>query len=438
MHRLIALAVLLCVACGDKTEPPPEPTPDAGTEVREATLIVHSDWWNLESTFGVVKGITVLLGDGSRFRQPLGRDGIARFEDPAITGPQDITVVIAGENKVVASTTLAMEGKEVWIRAGVGLLTSVPSSLQATLTGRVTNLRGSPAELRVVGEGFHNLTTYTTVDGTFRLDVLGANPGKVALFVLGSTGGVRTYGLLRDIAVGGARTVSDLVIPMDRVMDQRLPVEVTNVQPYEAVKSVVAFHRLGSTHLWSAVGTATPPFEVPTLARTPPFDTVELVLSVSAGAYERVSSGFVAATTPMVDGGLTTLALPAPMSLTSPTPGTFAAPGSAPRSGLTLGWSTDPAAHVVTVRLTPLPLEGEPRLHWYLTAPATVSGFAPFTLPAEVSELRELSAGHYRLEWSSHFLGTGHGYPEFLAPAPPPTGPDAWFTSTYGSVILQD
>ena len=113
LHRLIALAVLLCVACGDKTTPAAD------------TLVVHSDWWDSVPPADDVN-VTILLGDGSRFRQPLGRDGIARFNDADITGPQDITVVMVTRNEVLASTTLNVEGSEVWVRSGFGLLADLP------------------------------------------------------------------------------------------------------------------------------------------------------------------------------------------------------------------------------------------------------------------------------------------------------------------------
>ena len=56
--------------------------------------------------------------------------------------------------------------------------------------------------------------------------------GKVALFV---TDRQLPEGFGRgghaDIAVGEGRTVGDLVIPLDHPLDQRLPVEVPNLQP---------------------------------------------------------------------------------------------------------------------------------------------------------------------------------------------------------------
>ncbi|GMU06515.1 hypothetical protein [Corallococcus caeni] len=431
MNRLFVLAVLLCVACRDENDLTPV-GPDRGGP---AALVVHSDWWNFVNASDDVKDITVLLGDGSRFRQPLGRDGIARFDDPAITGPQDITVVIAGKNQVVASTTLAVEGTEVWVPSSIGLVGAIPSSRQATLTGRVTNLRGSPVRLRVVGPGFHG-TALTLVDGTFSIDVNGNAPGKVALVVNGRADGVETFGLLSDIAVGAGRTVRNLVIPMDHPLDQRLPVEVTHLQPYDAVTEVHVNHLLGSELFFSSVGAGTLPMDVKTVARTPPFDTVDVRLSVAAGTRERIASGRVTASTRMLKEGLTTLALPTPMALTSPTPGTETAPGAGPRAGLTLRWSTDPAAHAVTVRL--MSQQGEPGLSWYVTAPASVSGFTPFTLPAEVSAVRELGAGRYSVQWSSRFLGAGHGYQELFTQVPEPDAPDAWNTDTSGNVILQD
>ncbi|NPC46201.1 hypothetical protein HPC50_03835 [Corallococcus exiguus] len=432
MHRLIALAVLLCVACGDKTDPPTH-APDAGTE-GPATLIVHSDWWDFVAGLGDMRGITVLLGDGSRFRQPLGRDGIARFHDAAITGPQDITVVMVGDGKVWASTTLNVEGTEVWVRSGSGLLGGFPGSRQATLAGRVTNLSGRPAQVRVVGKGFAGVTN-TQGDGTFIIEVWGETAGEVALFVTDNPQQVSAVGLLRDIAVGEGRTTSGLVIPLDHPVDQRLPVEVTNLQPYGALSSVTATFSLGSEYLFTTSTPGATPIEVPAMARTPPFDTVGVRLSATAGSDERIASGRVVVNAPLAAGGVTSLALPAPVTLTSPSPGTEAAPGSGPRSGLTLRWSADPAVHSVTIRMIP---QQAPELDWYVTAPATVGSFTPFILPAEVSPLRELGAGRYFVQWSSRSLGMGHGYQDLYTAAPPVVEPDSWSSNTYGYSVLQD
>ncbi|RKH95670.1 hypothetical protein [Corallococcus sp. AB038B] len=433
MHRLIALAVLLCVACGDKTDPPTHAS-DAGTE-GPATLIVHSDWWDFVAGLGDMQGITVLLGDGSRFRQPLGRDGIARFHDAAITGPQDITVVMVGDGKVWASTTLNVEGTEVWVRSGFGLLGGgFPGSRQATLAGRVTNLSGRPAQVRVVGKGFAGVTN-TQGDGTFIIEVWGETAGEVALFVTDNPQQVSAVGLLRDIAVGEGRTTSGLVIPLDHPVDQRLPVEVTNLQPYGALSSVTATFSLGSEYLFTTSTVGATPIEVPAMARTPPFDTVDVRLSATAGSDERIASGRVVANAPLFAKGVTSLALPAPVTLTSPSPGTKAAPGSGPRSGLTLRWSADPAVHSVTIRMIP---QQAPELDWYVTAPATVGSFSPFILPAEVSPLRELGAGRYFVQWSSRSLGMGHGYQDLYKEAPSVFEPDSWSSNTYGYSVLQD
>ncbi|RKH67214.1 hypothetical protein D7X96_19800 [Corallococcus interemptor] len=409
--------------------------PDAGTE-SPATLTVHSDWWDFTTDLGAMQGITVLLGDGSRFRQPLGRDGIARFDDPAITGPQDITIVMVGERDVVASTTLAVEGSEVWIRSGFGLLGGeLPSTVQATLTGQVTNLAGIPAFVRVVGKGFAG-NTYTDADGVFSVIVRGEVPGKVALSASSLTGDVESVGMLRGITVGGGRTVSNLVIPLDHRMDQKLPVALTNLQPYGGEADVSATFMLGSESLITSSIRGATPIGVPAMARTPPFDTVDVRLAVTAGSDERIASGRVVVNTPLASAGVTSVALPTPVTLTSPSPGTLDAPGSGPRSGLTLRWGADPAAHGVTVRL--LSQEDGPKLIWYVTSPATSGSFTLFPLPAEVTPLRELTAGRYALLWSSRFLGAGKGYPDFYKEAAAANGPDAWSTNAFGLADLRD
>ncbi|WP_148712881.1 hypothetical protein [Corallococcus sp. AB030] len=429
MNRLFALAVLLCVACGDKTDPK---SPDAGTAGPSA-LIVHSDWWAFARLLPQMEDVTVLLGDGSLFRQPLGRDGIARFEGAATTRPQDITFVVKLGDEVMVSTALGVEGSEVWVRSILGSPEHLPSSTrQATLTGRVTNNGFSWTNVYVVGKGFTGHTLAES-DGSFRLDVMGENPGKVALVVTDQSN-VQKVGLLRDIAVGEGRTVGDLVLPMDHPVDQLLSVEVPEVQPYAPVGNVSASFLLGSDVLFTRTTSGAEPIELPVLARTPPFDAVEVRLSVAAGSPGQ--PGTVVANASPAPRGVTRLALPAPMTLTSPTPGTAEAPGSAQRSGLTVRWSADPAAHSVMVRLGPV--DYEQRFSWVITAPATRDGFTLFTLPEGVAPRTQLGVGRHTLVWGSSFLGTGRGYQSLFKEAPAVNGLDAWETLSHSELILQD
>ncbi|CAM4349901.1 hypothetical protein [Corallococcus exiguus] len=432
MHRLIVLAVLLCVACGDKPLPPP----DAGTE-SPPTFVVHSDWWDfVPYPDSPDWAITVLLGDGSRFRQPLGRDGIARFHDAAITGPQDITFVVVSEGSVTVGTTLAVEGPEVWVRSGFALIGGgLPDNRQATLTGRVTNQPGNSTTVNVVGKGFAGKTR-ANGDGTFRVDALGKDAGRVSLFARDPAGDGRV-GMVRDVAVGWELVLSDLVIPLDHPLDQRHPLEVTRLQPYGAVTNVFTVFTLGSEPLFSMQQQGAAPTEIRTMARTPPFDTVDVQAVVMAGDSEWIAGGQVRARTPLSHEGVTSLALPEPAMLTSPEPGPWYRPGVWPRSGLTLRWSADPMADIVTMRW--MSQEATPQFLWFFTAPAASSGFTPFKLPAEVSPTRELPPGRHSVQWFSRSLGAGLGYQDFFKKeAPSLEAPDSWVTDAYGGVILQD
>jgi hypothetical protein len=444
MRRLLSLVALLLVACGGKSEPSPTTLPpvDAGTGSGsgiQGTLVVHSDAWDLVTDPADVHGIHVILGDGSRYRQPLGRDGVARFEDAALQGPQDVSVVLAGHTgKTLVDTFLAVDRAEVWLPNGVASAQEPTVVKQATVTGRVTGAQGTGSvDLYVVGEGFSGQTR-PQADGSFSLDIDGVAPGRVHLVAHQNSptpgAPLERVGLVRDLDVGGGQTVSGVELSMEHALDQPVPVAVEGWQPYGQRVLVRVAYFLGTQYLFGTTVAGTPPVTVPGIARTGPFENVRMQVSTTSGAASNLPSGSAGATVEARDAASVTVTLPAPCVLTSVPLGPEEAPAEAPLEGLTLRWSVAPTAHLAQVRLRP----PDDALQWTVTAPATRTSFTPFALPADVALTRRLVPGRYQVSLDARVVGEGLGYADHFSPdgvAPSITG--TWRTSLDGYVLLQ-
>ncbi|EPX56211.1 hypothetical protein D187_007553 [Cystobacter fuscus DSM 2262] len=413
--RLLPLLALLLVAChspetpvppgGSGNKPPPETPP---------TFTVHApgDVTTMPSPY---KNVHVLLGDGGRFRERLDASGVVRFHDPAIVGPQDVSLVmVSSSGAVQVRTYLALEGPEVRL-PGFAYLISGPSwTKQGTLTGRVTGAVNPKAlSVSVAGEGLYGLTTLAE-DGTFSIDIRGDAPGTVDLFAK-ETGGsgemVLRVGLERGIAVGSGATVGGLELALDHPVDQVLNVSVEGDGARGGEMTASLEYILGGHYLFSTSASGMLPLSVPAVARTAPFDTFTPMLSITSGDAAMFPDGALQTSLPAVTSSVTATFL-APLRITSPAVGPREAPASASRSGLVMSWVPDRTAH-----LTEMGLEattGASPLDWRVMAPTSITSFTPFALPADLVPVTTFPAGSYRVWansiWSSH----ASGYADFF------------------------
>jgi hypothetical protein len=416
--RLFALLVLLLAACHPPK--PVDPTPDGGSGQQPApgtppTLTVHAPY-EVTATFQFYRSVHVLLGDGSRFRERLDDSGVVRFHDPAIVGPQDVSLVmVRSTGEVAVKTYLSLDGTEVRLPGSVGLISAIPWTKQGTLTGRVTGAT-NPSALSVVavGKGLYGLTTLAE-DGTFSIDIRGDEPGKVDLFAKeteGTEGKVLRVGLKRDIAVGAGAVVRGLDFALDHPVDPSLGVTVEGTRYQGSEVSASLRYILGGQLLFSTSASGALPLVVPAIARTTPFDTLTPMLRVASGDAANLPGGEVQTEMPVSATSSAVVTFLAPLSITSPAVGTLEAPASASRSGLVLRWSPDGAAQLTEVELAAK--IGPGPLDWSVVAPASITSFTPFPLPADIAPVTTLPAGSYRVAATTTWRASARSYADFF------------------------
>jgi hypothetical protein len=422
MRRLLAVLALLLVACPRAPEEPP-PEPPSGIQgsltvnVRDARFV---PWASMYSVY-------VLLGDGSRFKQPLDRTGIVHFQDAAIVGPQDVSVVMYAKDglSMGVHTFLAIDQPEAWVSITGELEATEPPTPPklATVSGRVTGIvTGNPVQVFVVGQG---LTGGGPVarDGSFRFDVLGAEPGQVDLVAREERYDVESQplgevlaraGRLRNLTLGRDQELSGQVIALDQVPDQSLSVTVPGAERYASRPHVVLDFHEGNLGFFSTYAKGTSPLSVPTLAMTVPFDTTRRSLFTRVGHEDALPAGYAHALTPIDNGPSATVTLLSPMTSSSPVLGACNSPPITPLSGFGFQWSIDAAATVGQLRFVGRSPAGV-GFSWYVTAPSSITSFTPFPLPSEVSPRSGFPRGSYQLKLLSSFRGDASGYASHFA-----------------------
>lgn len=442
MRRLCVLAALLFAACGKSSSPPPA-DPDPGEGV-QGSLTVHSSLWENIPRPEVIQGVNILLGDGSRFRSPLGTDGVVHFEDPAIVGPQDVTLMVtfAGDDEVWLFSYLALDSREVWLPIPNGFGVLLEHSRQATIQGRITGSGGGEVFVDAVGKGLTGDNfAKMNADGTFSMNVTGTEPGVVHLVVTELSGDPESrlvrVGLKRDISVGGGQILSGVEIALDHAVDQTQSVNVNGWQDYVGELSASLEYSLDGVELFSTSAKGTPPLAVPAISRTAPFDQVQVRVSTGVGFSETLPAGTGVASVPSPEASALTATLLKPMQVLSPPLGKFSAPAVSPRQGFRLDWRLDPVATRATVRFSPY--EASPDIVWTVMAPASITSFTPFVLPAELTSSTTLPSGVYSIEANSSY-GAGAYMDDFAQPAAPggATAPkESRLTALHGWVDLQ-
>ncbi|QRN94567.1 hypothetical protein JRI60_36385 [Archangium violaceum] len=374
----------------------------------------------IKTTFQLYSSVHVLLGDGSRFRERLDDSGVVRFHDPAIAGPQDVSVVmVQSTGEVKVKTYLALDGTEVWLPSFVGFLSALPWTKQGTVTGRVTGATHvGNLSVTAVGKGLSGVTTLAE-DGSFSIDVRGDEPGQVDLFAReteGPDGKVLRVGLARGIAVSSGTTVSGLELALDHPVDQSLNVTVEGSRYQGSSVSAELWYILGGQLLFRTNASGTIPLSVPAIARTAPFDTITPMLHVTSGDTTNLQGGAVQTNMPVSDTSSAEVSFLAPLSITSPAVGTLEAPGSASRSGLVLRWNPDSSAHLTEVELAAL--VGPGSLDWTVVAPASITSFTPFPLPAGIAPVTTFPAGSYRVWATTTWRAKASSYADFFTGSP--------------------
>lgn len=435
MRRLLPLVVLVFVACGDKpgTPPPDEPGPSGSTI--QGSLTVHSRIREFTPDANQGLDVYVLLGDGSRFRQPLDQDGVARFVDPSIQGPQDVTVLAVGRKGAFADTYLGLEKPEVWLQQYTQ--EDAGGEKLATLKGRVAGRTTGALEVIVVSTDgrVHGNSARAASDGTFEVDVFGGAVAPVHLLAIESSNPTRRIGIKKDITFELGQTLDDVEVVLERAEDQQQRVDVRDFEPYGTAAYVTMDYYFGSMFLFRNEVTSAPPLQLPAMSLTPPFDGIQVLTTVIVGTEGE--SGVTSASAKVLSGGepIPVVTIPPPLQLTSVPLGTVEAPAVARLEDFSLVWSVAPTAQVVHLSLNDQ--GGDHKLSWRVTAPSSITSFTPFELPAALTPVTRLPPGLTRVEVSAERGGPDSSYADLFEQYEAPLQRQAtWDLSRGGFVRL--
>lgn len=420
MRRPLLLLALLFIACRSA---PTEETPPQGEGVGngdnppasaiQGSLTVHTRL-RLDPDFGR-RSVHVLLGDGSRFKGAIDANGDVRFTDPAISGPQTVTVVsVFNTGAVAVQTFLGIEKPEVWTqgRAASG---GVPLLPQGTLQGRVTGGGGTTLYVVASGGGLYG-STQVAADGTYSLELTGPEAGVVDLVAYEpepTPGSAIRVGIKRGVSTSAGQTQAGQDLVLSQAVDPPSRITVSGLAPYGGTLSGTLHHTLGVHRLFDTYASGTSPLAIPGLPRTAPFDALSASLTLTVGrdtslpnGETRLEKGLGAATSD-------TVTLLGPVNITAPSVGTSSNPVAVSRANLRLAWTVDPATQVGGVSVAAM--DGPSGFSWNVQGPPTLTAFSFFPLPADVAPVSAFPAGRLRLDAFALSRANVGGYMDHLA-----------------------
>ena len=418
MRRPLLLIALLFIACSAPTEETPPGNGDGTGDntppsAIQGSLTVHTRL-RLDPDFGR-RSVHVLLGDGSRFKGAIDANGDVRFTDPAITGPQTVTVVsVFNSGDVAVQTFLGIEKPEVWTqgRAASG---GVPLRPQGTLQGRVTGGGGTAMYVVASGGGLYG-STQVAADGTYSLELMGLEAGVVDLVAYEpepTPGSAIRVGIKRGVSTTAGQTQAGQDLVLSQAVDPPSRITVSGLAPYGGTVSGTLHHTLGSSRLFDTYASGTSPLAIPGLPRTAPFDALSASLTLTVGrdtslpnGETRLEKGLGAATSDAVT-------LLGPVNITAPSVGTSSNPVAVSRANLRLAWKVDPATQVGGVSVAAM--DGQSGFSWNVQGPATLTAFSFFPLPADVAPVSAFPAGRLRLDAFALSRANFGGYLDHLA-----------------------
>jgi hypothetical protein len=418
--------VVSAQACGGDDTQPVEVGADGGDATAPETGAVDAGDASTDTAPPGIRGtITVhteigtsghvLLGDGLRFNQAVGKSGVITFTDPAIVGPQNVTFVMEPRATSMIVFTLAkIDVPEVWVSSRNA--STEPVVFRATLKGN-TSYPTDPAitkvDLLAMGDdgayGFGNLVGpdpyNVTVQGpktTTSCDLFGVGYAAASQNRLLRAGVVRNIPLPAFVADASVPDVASPDLVLDHPFDQPVTITTPNAAAYGPdVYGTISYYRKNAEAMQTSERFTGTTGQVKSIAMTSPFDTLTRVV------HARVDGaiGYALVDTPLAaNESAVTATFPMPASVTSPAT-TVESDGGAetafpPGSSVAIG-NVDPSVQVTELSMATSrpPTDAGPEflLFWYVYLPRGESSFTFFQLPPDTPE-RFFSSNSARLQ----------------------------------------
>lgn len=373
-------------------------------------------------------GRWVMLGDGTRWKTQVVAGDTVVFQDPAIHGPQTITLAgqsLSGSTR--ALTVVDVNRDDVWLDNGA---TSAGGgggpTPYCTWTGNVSGFAaGSQVTVRALGDQVTASAT-AQANGDYSLSVFQSGPftGTVDILAVQEPAQPNQppvkLALRRGVAIPAqGQTVTGMDLPLDHAFDGTFTVNVTgDVSGYAGAPGATLAWYDGKRSLFSSQsGARGNPVTLPALGTGGDFDDLRRRLTVFAGSNDDLAKGSTRVRA-WLSGGSNAqeVTFLGPAAITGPPVGPQSAPGSGALSNLEVTWTADASALAVTGELQS---RGGPGWRWQWASPAGRGRFKPFALPAEVSAVASAPAALYRIDVASYQFGAASSYSDLFAPTPP-------------------
>jgi hypothetical protein len=373
-------------------------------------------------------GRWVMLGEGTRWKTQLVAGDTVVFQDPAIKGPQTVTLAgqtISGSTRAI--TVVDVNRDDVWLDNGAtdsgGGGGPTP---YCTWTGNVSGFAaGAIVTVRAVGDQVSAKAT-AQANGDYTLSIFQSGPFTGTVDILAVQEPVQPddppvkLALRRGVALPAqGQTVTGLDLPLDHAFDGAFTVNVAgDVSGYTVAPGATLAWYDGKRSLFSSQSDARGnPVTLRSLGTGGDFDDLQRRLTVVAGTSDDLGKG-AARVRAWLSSGVNAQEVKflGPAAISSPAVGPQSAPGAGALANLEVTWTADASALAVTGELQS---RGTPGWRWQWAAPAGRGRFKPFALPAEVSTVSSAPAALYRIDVASYQYGAASSYSDLFAPTPP-------------------
>jgi hypothetical protein len=331
------------------------------------------------------------------------------FEDHAITGAQDVTVVWVEPGATHAETALEIDRDEVWFRR-------FPISTRprlGTLSGHVLGA-GTATKIQIEADGATVAGSGTAqADGTFSVALEGSAQGMfdLATNAQDGQGMLLGAGLVRGL-MSAATVNADVTI--DHVADQQRTITVRGADAYGSMNpTYYVDHYLDGHYLFSSSSTSpAPTATLPTIDTTGTFAGVKRDAIVLAGAY---NPGLAVVSMPL-DSSSITLDMLAPPVVASPTLESSTPTTPVALAGLDFTLTPAPSTQYTTLAIFQDAGSGN-TVDWDVWMPSVPTDFALFPLPVD-SAPNALQPGVMSVNVGSYFDDHYPSYADIWTSAP--------------------
>ncbi|MGC4115390.1 MAG: hypothetical protein QM765_12460 [Myxococcales bacterium] len=350
----------------------------------------------------------VMLGDGTRFAQQVGPDGVVQFTDPALQGPQDVTVVRIGlqtswspdgglESKELEQleTHLGVAQPEVDFRPAAPYQPSDPLPVVGRVEGTISPCGDGRVNIHVAGEGIAPYTQWLGECGKYSFEVRGTKPGPLTVVANNTCFDydicwpplvTPRVGIVTGITFSESG-IAQADIEMDNTYQDSVDLQVQNLPPASSDLRAGILYVTAGRRVFDVFGSPDSPLHVTVPTKGGPFDSLERWAWVAF----HDSDNYVSTYAPLADPPV--VRIPVAPEIREPAGATTEPWPQVERGALRIQWQCSSAG------TAQIGFSHEDWFDWSVEGPCPDGSFSPFDLPGIVpAKYRPLPAGSYGVQ----------------------------------------